>query len=368
MNIKSLGKILWTRSPANNAKLFLAKLTPFPSNKRNDIIDPLIEMRSFSKILSWSLSKISQDNILFLGDVNLIKSWQIDGDYLNKNILIKDWDWLDVLDEDYSGLIVLCRTPYESEHWERIFEFNSRQLKVSTLGELVAPFLQISSLMNQLDYHSQSMDSAFSFYLGDKFFGPLEELNVLFPLAGKRVVEFGCFDGFQTLGLCHLGAELTCIEARGDNAVKTRAALNALGFNATILMDDFHNAHSIKYGRFDLAFAHGVYYHSVAPFVFLENLITLSDSIFIGGFCATDSLPNAQWETLQHNGESYRAKPYIETIGITAGINKNAWLFDKHDLMRFFSQRGFLISIVSDELSTVTAGNFLRFLAIKNSG
>ena len=49
-------------------------------------------------------------------------------------------------------------------------------------------------------------------------------------------------------------------------------------------MDDFHNADAHKYGRFDLAFAHGVYYHSFAPFLFFENLISLSDNIFIGGY------------------------------------------------------------------------------------
>jgi hypothetical protein len=130
-------------------------------------------------------------------------------------------------------------------------------------------------------------------------------------------------------------------------------------------MDDFHNAHANKYGRFDLAFAHGVYYHSVAPFVFLENLVSLSDHIFLGGFCATDNLPFEEWQNLEYDGRLYRVKCYIESTSFTAGINKHAWFFHKEDLKRFFAERGFEITTISDEPSIITAGNYTRFLASK---
>jgi hypothetical protein len=76
-------------------------------------------------------------------------------------------------------------------------------------------------------------------------------------------------------------------------------------------------------------------------------------------------LPSKQWHNLEYEGQTYRAKQYIETIGFTAGVNKYAWFFHKEDLKRFFTERGFEITIISDEPSIVSAGNFTRFLASK---
>jgi hypothetical protein len=227
----------------------------------------------------------------------------------------------------------------------------------------VAGFSRIPFLMRKLDYFFKNPDEIIPYYLGRDFFGPLPELNRRFSLQGKRVVEFGPFDGCQTLGLTHLGADVTAIEARAENAVKTRAALDATGLTASIVMEDFHDTTAARHGRFDLAFAHGVYYHSHRPFVFLGNLIDLSDNIFVGGFCATDDLPSANWETLSHEGHTYRVKSYREVTGFTAGIHDTAYFFDADALMAFFKNHGFEVEVIDKEKSSVTAGQFLRFLA-----
>lgn len=349
---------LWKRSPAETCV----------AESRNDMLDPLLALSTFPIIAGWCLAKLPVPDILLLGDAHTIESWQIDHNLTGKNIRIQNWTWTDALDTTgYSGRIVICRPPYSPEHWDIIWKANRASTRVTTIGELIAPFLQIVVLMKTLDYFLPSIDEVIPFYLGKSFFGPLKELDTIFPLTGKNVIEFGCFDGYQSLGLCHLNVKLTCVDARADNVIKTRAALNAVGFDARICIDDFHNAHTNKYGRFDLAFAHGVYYHSVAPFVFLENLISLSDHIFLGGFCATEDLPSDPWHDLEYQGRSYRAKHYLETTNFTAGVNEQAWYFHKEDLKRFFAERGFEITIISDEPSTVTAGNFTRFLASKAS-
>src|SRR5436853_4083616 len=43
-----------------------------------------------------------------------------------------------------------------------------------------------------------------------------------------------------------------------------------------------------------------IYYHAIAPFVFLENLVSLSDNVFVGGYVLKDDDP---CETLSHEGE-----------------------------------------------------------------
>jgi hypothetical protein len=181
------------------------------------------------------------------------------------------------------------------------------------------------------------------------------------------VIEFGPFDGCQTAGLVNLGVKnLTCIEARAENAIKTMVARYVFGWNnVELVMDDFHNAEQLKYGTYDLAFAHGVYYHSIAPFLFLENLMSLSNNIFLGGFCATENLPEGNYETLEYGGQEYRVKLYQEAQNFTAGVNTKGYFFHKEDLMKFFQERNYELVIISDEDSNVTAGNFLRFLACK---
>ena len=114
-----------------------------------------------------------------------------------------------------------------------------------------------------------------------------------------------------------------------------------------------------------MVFAHGVYYHSIAPFLFLENLLGLSDNIFVGGFCATDKSPPGGFTTLNYQGIDYRVKRYKEGVGYTAGVNTYGYFFHKEDLKHFFIERGYDIKVISDEPVKVTAGNFLRFLAQK---
>ena len=80
--------------------------------------------------------------------------------------------------------------------------------------------------------------------------------------------------------------------------------------NLNIIMNDFHDVNSDRYGKYDLAFAHGVYYHSISPFLFLENLVSLSDNVFIGGFCATEEKPEGYFEILNYQSLQYRVKKY----------------------------------------------------------
>src|SRR5262249_42798225 len=119
-------------------------------------------------------------------------------------------------------------------------------------------------------------------------------------------------------------------------------------------------------GTFDLAFAHGVYYHSVAPLLFFENLLSLSPNVFLGGFCATDDRPAYEYDLLEHGGHLYRAKVYQEMVGrFTAGVNNTAYFLHGEDLMDFFRHQGCDVTVLSDEVTAEDqpAGRYLRFLA-----
>lgn len=268
-------------------------------------------------------------------------------------------------------LLFVCSIPTAPSHWERMQRLKRKYPSCIGIEELAFPFTTIGFAIDK--FHggkSKQLQDLAPYYLGEKYFGPLQELDALFPLRNRSVIEFGPLDGAQTAGLAHLGAkQVTAIEARPENFVKTKLMALAFGFeNVKVILDDFHNADATRYGRFDLAFAHGVYYHSIAPFIFFENLISLSDTIFLGGFCASDDLPNRPYKTLEHQGRTYRVKDYVEGNYFTAGVNTVGYYFDGEDLMRFFQERGYHIQVLDDKVSDNWAGRYLRFLASKQNG
>ena len=323
------------------------------------MLDELCSSGRIGRMLGRALKLRGIKETTLMGDPLVLSGWISGLSDEGITAHIKAWNW----EASVPGII--ARVPTTNEHWKTISKAEGLML----LSELLGPFSVIQYLRSKFNYFV-SMDDSIDHYLGYKSLLPLQTLNEIFPfrllneivqIKGKSVIEFGPFDGYQTAALCSLGADVTAIEARAENAIKTQAGLAAAGLSARIINDDFHNAN--KYGRFDLAFAHGVYYHSVAPFVFLQNLVSLSDNILVGGFCATDELPTNEWDTLTHRGETYRVKQYHEGTDFTAGINSIGYFFHGDDLMMFFSNQEFKITVISDEQPMVTAGRYLRFLA-----
>ncbi|MBE0626755.1 MAG: hypothetical protein IH606_18290 [Burkholderiales bacterium] len=356
---KIIHRIMY-RSIADNIEFVRAKLSRDPA--RNDMLEAVLASEHIGSMVGRALRNRGVTTTALLGDAEDLQSWLPGLRGEGVDATVREWDW-NCIDEPG----VIARIPYANEHWELVDRATSAHgARVMVLSELLGSFALMYFLASKLDYF-KTMEEALPIYLGKEFFGPLQQLNGLFNLTGKRVIEFGPFDGYQTCGLSYLGANVTSIEARAENVLKTRAALEATGLSAHITIDDFHNAHTARYGRFDLAFAHGVYYHSIAPLVFLGLLTRLADRVFIGGFCATDALPKGAWETLRHNGELYRVKRYFETTGFTAGVNRTAYFFHSEDLMRFFRISGFEIAVVSDANQNKTAGQFIRFLATRAS-
>lgn len=333
----------YRRSPADNLASIRARLARPDSAEGNSVVDDLLALPHVEKLIAWSLRDVAEP-LVQLGE---------------------GWDWQEATSTGHppGTLFLLRHAPSRAERWQAIDRLKEAG-RVITVGELLLPFSRIVALQGVFPYYVETFDELALYYLGERFFGPLEELDRIQPLAGQRLVEFGPLDGCQTLGLLHLGAEhVTAVEARAENALKTQAAVDAFGFadRVTIVMDDMH---AVTAGSYDLAFAHGVYYHSIAPLVFLENLLGLAPVVFLGGFCATDDLPATPWESLHHDGRSYRVKSYREfNRHFTGGVNRNGYFFHPDDLRAFFTDRGWALTDVSSTTSAGSAGNYSRFLA-----
>ncbi|MGA2230063.1 MAG: class I SAM-dependent methyltransferase [Tepidisphaeraceae bacterium] len=283
-----------------------------------------------------------------------------------------EWDFgqsVPQLEEDES--LLLLRPPVQESHWQEIQQIR-RNLGRRFVGmnEVVLPINNLHVALYKLPYSVPDIAKLAAYYCGDAIFGSLlDKLEAVFPLRGRSVIEFGPLDGFQTAYLVNQGASrVLCVEARAENTLKVMAAKAALGWNAVeVRMDDFHNVDVNSCGRFDLAFAHGVYYHSIAPFVFLDNLVSLADNIYLGGFCATDENPLSPYLTLRHNGEDYRVKRYTEggRDDFYAGVNTFAYFFHGDDLVKYFESAGFRVDILEDMTfdASQCSGRYLRFFA-----
>lgn len=293
-----------------------------------------------------------------------------------------EWNWgsgAELGSLPAAGPIIVCHLPKNEIQWRIV-----RQLKqnygsrVTGIQELVLPFVNIYEAQLSLTYLLKDLEEITPFYTGEQYFGPLDELNKAFPLAGKRIIEFGPMEGAQTAGLVHLGAaSVTAIEARAGSFIKTMIARYCFNWqNVELVMDDFHNADRQKYGSFDLAFAHGVYYHSFIPFFFFENLMSLSDNIFIGGYCTSASKtpkPSTRYsqytfETLEYQGRKYKVKKITIGNSYNSAVNEYAYHFDRQDLLDFFRDRGYELTVVFDAGVDDPWGDwYLRFLARKKS-
>lgn len=372
------------KSPRENLARFVRKLSPkpvaangsqtatvkppSPPPDTNYVVPQISEVPEFKTLVPFRL-RSSVQPIVLLGKRSETDPLQAAFQAEGRDVKSIEWTWENgatLAPFDPEALVVVCALAKTEAEWLTMHELKQRYgARVIGIEELTLPYTPLMRGLTILPYYKNNLSTLVSFYTGARYFGPIDKLDAVFPLKDKTVIEFGPFDGCQTAGLVKAGARhVTCIEARADNFIKTLIARETFGWdNVRLVMDDMHNADATRYGQFDLAFAHGVYYHSVAPFLFLENLLSLSRNIFLGGFCATDALPARDYETLEYNGQTYRVKRYVEIDHFTAGVNPTAYYFHGDDLVRFFEYKNCEVTIISNEESQVTAGKFLRFLA-----
>jgi hypothetical protein len=380
--LQYLWQLTYQRSPEVNLNALRRKLKAKFNNQEqpegntdneaevNTVVPDLWSQPIYQDFIAYKL-RLSNSPIVLLGELEQINRLTAVLAKKNLDISCLAWNWdteINLNDFSEESQLVVCKIPLNGSQWRVMQKLKERYLnRVTSIYELVLPLTMIPIAQSSLVYYMKSLEEISPYYLGEKYFGPIDKLNALFPLAGKTVIEFGPLDGCMTSGLVTLGVKkLTCIEARPENTIKTLIASYAFDWDMVeLVMDDFHNVNCLNYGTYDLAFAHGVYYHSLAPFLFLENLCSLSSNIFMGGFCATDSLPGGDYELLEYEGEKYRVKMNQEIDYFTAGVNKVAYFFHKEDLMKFFRERNYEVIVISDEEVEISTGNYLRFLACK---
>lgn len=126
-------------------------------------------------------------------------------------------------------------------------------------------------------------------------------LNKIVPLAGKSVLEVGCFEGLHTLGLRHFTDNVTAIDVRPANVFKTLARLSMHGADAKVFVADCETMDA-SFGTFDVCFHIGVLYHLVDPVRHLQKVASLASTLYLDTHVAP---PNRRLEKEQIDGEEY---------------------------------------------------------------
>jgi hypothetical protein len=265
--------------------------------------------------------------------------------------------------------VVYAAPAFDPAHYERISALRAGGGgRVHTLFQLFAPACLFKFVEGALGYHVQPSERLLRFMTGQRILPSLTRLNERYPLQGKKVLEYGPLDGAMTGNLVALGVgTLHCVEVHMLNVLKVLAAKQMLGWrNVEVIPDDMHTVDGWAYGHYDLAVAHGVYYHSIAPFRFIKNLTTLADAVFLGGFCANPARLKRPLVTLDHEGHSYRAQPFRdrpENDG--AGIHPSGYYFMPDDLIALIARQGFDVEVIDLDESPAhkAGGSYLRVLA-----
>lgn len=177
------------------------------------------------------------------------------------------------------------------------------------------------------------------------FFGPLidprlKALNAEMPLAGKHVLEMGCFEGIHTLGLIFLGAKVTGVEGRVENVLKTLARLWAYGQKADVVLWNLEeNPPATLPAAWDVLHHVGVLYHLSNPVEHLEAVLPLTKHAFmLDTHVARDEDEASASYSVNGTAYAYRkAGEQHRDVSPFAGMGEHAkWLRveDLHDICK----------------------------------
>jgi hypothetical protein len=162
------------------------------------------------------------------------------------------------------------------------------------------------------------------------------------PLATKKVLEIGCFEGIHTISLCRLAKDVVAIDSRIENVVKTMVRCSLFNEKPTVFKCDVEQWEvPDEWLKADVCHHIGVLYHLKDPVAHLQKLSgVIHDAVFLDTHIA---LPGDKLETYQVGGKTYSYKYYGEggKKDVFSGMHDHAkWLL-LDDLKGILSSAGF---------------------------
>jgi hypothetical protein len=271
---------------------------------------------------------------------------------------------LSVLAQDPEPDFVLVEPAPTADAYEFLHRLRFEQgRRAFTADQLLGGAALLEATNQLVGVSVQPLTEALGRIAGAPIWEPVARLAEREPLAGTRIIELGPADGCVTGSLVAAGAaSVMCVEGQPANALKVLVAKQVMGWpNVEVVMDDLHHVDGHAYGTFDLAVAHGIYHQSPAPLRLLENLTTLADTIFFGGYCTDPDQPRVPLVVLTWGTQTVRAQPVRDG----AGEEPSGYYLLPADVIGLFEGWGFDVEIT--DLEPVPPGHsasqYLRLIA-----
>jgi len=167
------------------------------------------------------------------------------------------------------------------------------------------------------------------------------ELDRRYGLAGKHVLEAGCFEGIHTVGLMQQGASVTAIDGRIENLVKTLVRCWAFDLKPEVAFWNLEQKRPDSLDiQCDILHHVGVLYHLTDP---IGHLAEILPEVSQAAILDTHIAPPGQGKPAESAGFEYRYTSFREA-GRTppfAGLADHAKWVELEDLTGFLVQSGF---------------------------
>jgi precorrin-6B methylase 2 len=123
-------------------------------------------------------------------------------------------------------------------------------------------------------------------YGGDLGFQDDTRVASFFSWVGRpgSILELGSLEGAHTVELAapEFVERVQCVEGRKRNSERARAVMELLGLDhVSVATADLEDADLRAWGHFDAAFVAGVLYHLTEPWLVLERLAEVADTVFL---------------------------------------------------------------------------------------
>jgi SAM-dependent methyltransferase len=170
-------------------------------------------------------------------------------------------------------------------------------------------------------------------------------LNAEVGLAGKSVLELGCFEGLHTLGLRMFSSDVTAVDIRAVNVLKTLARLSAFGTSANVFQFDVETIDA-NFPDYDVIFHCGVLYHLEDPVAHLLRLLPHCRAMYLD----THVAPPGANDTLVSTGETYQGHRFVEGgwADPFSGRAPEAFWLLQSDIITLFERHGFATTVWSE--------------------
>ena len=189
----------------------------------------------------------------------------------------------------------------------------------------------------------------------------IERLHERFDLADKHVLEVGCFEGVHTAALCGLAREVTAVDARIENVVKTIVRCAFLGHAPRVLTADVDDPEGGDLPTADVCHHVGVLYHLVDPVGHLERLASrVTHGLMLDTHYARPEDLDGSYEA---GGTAYRFQSYAEggRDDAFSGMHEHAKWLTLDDLVAVLRGRGFATVDVAEQRDERNGARVLLF-------